>query len=333
MSKLNDRAKTLIAVGLFAAVFIALVCVATFYDLDVSKILTQNALPEGEYLANDFFGVYFEIFGTSPVYLALALVTVIFFWYFAKVWKLKPLKQILAAICFALGVVAFWFFIKDIVKYILEHAGNEAFKDNAAVICVELTIALVLNTLAVFAMKSVRAETIKKLMLFGIAVLFAIALSNIIIMLVKDAVGRMRFRSMNAMGDFSGFTKWFEMNGSRVPTEAEMEMYGWADDAFKSFPSGHTNAAASTYSLILLPAVLGIKDKRVKAACWIIPVAFTGLVAISRIVCGAHFMSDVTFGGTIGFLSFMLAKEMFIDKFAHFKAVFGKNAIEQPVLE
>lgn len=100
-------------------------------------------------------------------------------------------------------------------------------------------------------------------------------------------------------------------------------------DAFKSFPSGHTCAAGMTYALIMLPDVLGIRNKGVRALCWIFPVAFTAVVAISRIVVGAHFFSDVLFGGTIAFLSMMFAREAIIFRFRHFRC-FGKNYVPAP---
>ena len=49
------------------------------------------------------------------------------------------------------------------------------------------------------------------------------------------------------------------------------------------------------------------------------------LVAISRIVVGAHFFSDVLMGGTLAFVSMIIAREIFIFKGAHLKAVFGKG--------
>ena len=52
---------------------------------------------------------------------------------------------------------------------------------------------------------------------------------------------------------------------------------------------------------------------------------FTGIVAVSRMVVGAHFFSDVLMGGTISFLSVMLFREIFILKGANLKAVFAKS--------
>ena len=57
MKSLNIKSRTIIALCLFAVLFVSLVLVATYCDFQVSKILTKNALKPGEYLANDLFGV------------------------------------------------------------------------------------------------------------------------------------------------------------------------------------------------------------------------------------------------------------------------------------
>ena len=57
----------------------------------------------------------------------------------------------------------------------------------------------------------------------------------------------------------------------------------------------------------------------------------TMLVAISRIVVGAHYMSDVTFGGTFAFVSFIIMREIFICKGSHFFALFPRLAPKKAV--
>jgi membrane-associated phospholipid phosphatase len=71
-------------------------------------------------------------------------------------------------------------------------------------------------------------------------------------------------------------------------------------DEFKSFPSGHTASAAYILTLITLknviPALRGQeKILTIAGFVWII------LTAIARIVSGAHFLTDVTFGFLITF--------------------------------
>ena len=162
--------------------------------------------------------------------------------------------------------------------------------------------------------------------------------ANVLVMIIKDPVGRMRYRAMNsdvgqAMGGFANFQNWYESRGGQ-PEElsAAFESAYGVTDAFKSFPSGHTCAAGMTYALIMLPDILGTKNKGLRALCWIFPVLFTGIVAISRIVVGAHFFSDVLMGGTIAFVCMMFAREAIVFRFSHFKC-FGKNYVPAPAAD
>lgn len=146
--------------------------------------------------------------------------------------------------------------------------------------------------------------------------------------IVKIPFGRMRYRAMNtaggaSIGGFANFTRWYVRNGQMDKAQM-MTLFG-TTDACKSFPSGHTCAAGMSYGLIMLADSLGIKSKGKRAALWICPILFTGIVAVSRIVVGAHFFSDVLMGGTISFLSVMLFREIFILKGANLKAVFAKS--------
>ena len=86
-------------------------------------------------------------------------------------------------------------------------------------------------------------------------------------------------------------------------------------DAYRSFPSGHTCAAGTTYALLALPHLFKkYNTVKYKVLFYFVSVIFTGTVAISRIVCGAHFFSDVLVGGTSMFLGVMLAIKIFVRK-------------------
>lgn len=320
-SKVSERNRVIIAVVLFVVLFGVMLTMASLYDLDVSKILTKGVLEDGNYLASDVFGVGLEIFGSSPVYIIAGVCLALVCLYIFRFLKLRPMREILAVIFFAGTVVAFWFFFDDIFKYIAEHTHSEDTYIEAAMTFVAVLCALLASGTVVLALNNVKDDTLKKLMKFVLAFIVMAALANLIVAIVKGPVGRMRFRAMNSSGDteFSGFTAWYVMNGKRTPTAEEMAAYGWASDAFKSFPSGHTCAAGMTYALMMLPDVLKIKNKQARALCWIFPVVFTGLVAVSRIMVGAHYFSDVLVGGTLAFVSMLIAREIFVCKFSHFK--------------
>lgn len=337
-SKISERNRVIIGVVLFVAVLAALIVAATFTDLDVSKILTKDALDEGEYLSHDVFGVAFEIFGSSPIYVMAGICVVLLMVYIWRTLKLRPMREIVCVILLAGSVLAFWFFFNDIFGYIAEHAHAQDTYLESAMTVIAVLCALMASAVTVAAVVRIKEETLKKLMKFVVAFIIMAVLANVLIMIIKDPVGRMRFRAMNSevgqsMGGFDNFTAWYVSNGqpSDEVLAAFENAYG-VTDAFKSFPSGHTCAAGMTYALIMLPDVLGTKNKGVRALCWIFPVVFTGIVAVSRIMVGAHFFSDVLFGGTIAFCSMMLAREAVIFRFGHFKCL-GKNYVPAPAEE
>lgn len=347
LKPLDTKSRTIISICIFVVVFTILITIASIYDFQVSQILTKNALKEGDYISNDFFGVVGEAVGTSPIYIVIAVCTSLLCWFFAKSFDKKAWSIVLAVVFAIAGAVAWWFYIKDIFKYVLEHAAAQIgaaagsvvyeFRHDGAVMAIEWLIAFTLDALTVLVFKNLKKETLKKLLWWVIAALVAAVVANLVIMFVKDPVGRMRFRAINSSvgqaliqsGQVQGYTPWYIRNGqpSKDIIETFVSNYPGASDAFKSFPSGHTCAAGMSYALIMLPDVVDFKHKKFgKIACWVAPIVITMLVAISRIVVGAHYMSDVTFGGTIAFVCFIIAREIFVCKGSHFFSLFPKLA-------
>lgn len=340
-AKVSERNRVIIAVVLFVVVFAGLLIAASFTDRAVSDILTKNALADGEYLSHDVFGVTFEAFGSSPIYILAGVCVVLLMLYVWRTLKLRPMREIICAVLLAGSVVAYWFFFDDMLGYVGEHAeleryGNEYVQTVMTVLSV--ICALMASGISLAAFSRIKDETLKKLMKFVLAFVIMAVVANLLIMIIKDPVGRMRYRAMNSelgqsLGGFANFQNWYESRGGQPEERSKLfeEMY-FASDAFKSFPSGHTCAAGMTYALIMLPDVLGTKNKGLRALCWIFPVVFTGIVAVSRIVVGAHFFSDVLFGGTIAFLCMAFAREAVIFRFRHFKCL-GKSYIPEPAEE
>lgn len=97
--------------------------------------------------------------------------------------------------------------------------------------------------------------------------------------IMKNIWGRMRFHVMLSENSFSGFTNWWKING--LPKS----------DDFRLFPSGHTAAAATTLVLTLVPFEA---DSKFNLFFKYMPVFWTIFTAISRIMDGAHFLSDVS---------------------------------------
>jgi len=312
------KKKTILSLCLFFLLFGGLLLTATFTDLQVSQLLTRHALPAGQYYADDFFGVLFECVGTAPELLLGAVCAAMI-----AVWAMRILKHgavrtllILAGGAGTVGMYVWAFY--DLFHYICRHIpiGQSV---PAFLWGISAFLALFCAALTLFAVNCFSDDTLRKLPRFACvtmgSILFALALVNIL----KNPIGRMRFRAMNVIGDFSGYTPWYVVNGQ--PDKAWMrETFGTAD-AFKSFPSGHTRAAAATFYLVSLADVIELKSKRSRTLLWCFALLFTGCVAVSRIMVGAHFFSDVLVGGTIGFAVCMVTREFFLVDRKHLRAL------------
>ena len=353
---LSLKVKTIIAICLFVAIFVALVVVVSVnsgaLDLAVSdKLVDLGDTPytHDAYVTHNIFAFFFEACGETAIYIFAAISMGILLWFCVKCIKIKPLNIILAVCCGVLTVVAFWFYFKTFVGYVLDHIIG--FKWDAAdgfypqitkadvwtIKLLEIAAAIVCGTGMSFLFRNLKEETLKKLAKWVICFIIAAAVETILIELVKKPVGRMRYRAMNFFGDYdhNGFTAWYVANGKRYGPDDNWLYSHLADthDMYKSFPSGHTCAAGTTYCLFMLPFALGIKRKGIKALCWIFPIVYTGLVAVSRIIAGAHYFSDVLFGGTIAFVCQILVGEFLLCKGVHVKSLFKKevesNDLEQ----
>lgn len=109
--------------------------------------------------------------------------------------------------------------------------------------------------------------------------------------LIKLGWGRERYRHMVSTGDFSGFSMWMIPQGLVT------------DNEFMSFPSGHSANAAVIMWLTLLPDFVPALSKR-ETLLKIFAILWIGCVMLSRIIMGAHFLSDVTMGMTLSLLIF-----------------------------
>lgn len=330
--RMSLKTKTVLAVCLFLLVFgsLAVWTAVTDVDLEISKILTKDALPKGKYFAtaDNFagsFGLFFEAVGSSPIYMMITLAATIMFWFVLRLENGKDTLNKILAVVLAFGAFAGLFlYVSDIMKY-LGDAANTEFTDHLYVKAMSASVAALMTACLLFAWKNVKPENNKQLAKMS-AVIVCCVFCYLLVSLIKTPVGRARFRAMNYLyngDDFSLFTRWIKANGARdLLTEAQ----GVAvHDSCKSFPSGHTYSAATVYVLLGLPHLFPFWNKKLpKTLLWVCTIGYTALVAISRIMVGAHYFSDVLFGGTFCFIFAIVFREIFVCKGSHFYAVFPK---------
>jgi len=130
-------------------------------------------------------------------------------------------------------------------------------------------IAGLLGIAIAFVMKS------KTWMRIFLAMLVALALAGVTARVVKLATGRAR---------------------PSVKTEAHWNGPRYSSK-YHAFPSGHTASSTAFFVALFL------KRKKIGAPLLLIPV----LIALSRMVVGAHYLSDVTFAAILGVICAVLA--------------------------
>ena len=314
---------TVISWVLFTVIFAALLITATFTDLQVSQILTKGTLEPGNYLASGLFGIVLECLGCTAPYVLGAICFEILFIYSIRFIKNGKLRVLCAFLTQAAAYATYLWLALDVLNYNLRHYGMEGLPTPAFMKGELALVSVLLAFLTAFAVNSFSDESIKRLFRATFAVALAVAVSSILVSLLKEPFGRPRFRAMNYANDFSYYSRWYVLNG-QPDREWRIATFG-SSDACRSFPSGHTQSAAMIFCIVMLKDVFGITSKKKIALLWCSSVLWTGLVAISRIMVGAHFFSDVLVGGTIGFLTVMLAREILVCRGSHFKALAGKE--------
>ena len=251
-----------------------------FYILSAASLITASFidLKLGIFLNNpdDAFSIWFEATGEMPCRLICTFAGVLIF-YLAEKTALKIFGLIVD-----LGGSAYLGY--HIAHYLFLERYNIAFG---------LIFGLGIALLALYIGQFIKVDdNLKKafiiLSVAGIIVMFA---QLGLIEISKVLWGRVRFRDLIKDGSYDRFTAWYIINGVT---------------GNRSFPSGHTAGAAMSYLMMALPFVSPKWAKR-RYLCFALPLIYTSIVAYTRLVMGAHYLSDVTVGGAIGFTVTIIA--------------------------
>lgn len=239
----------------------AAMVVASFFDLKIDIALNDPSNP---------FAVWLYRTGEFPSRLICPIAGAVIF----RCTDKKAVAAIGAALC--LGGSAYMGY------YIGKHFFVEEYR-----MAFSLLWGIGFGVAALYAVRFVTVPDEFKRPLFtaaviGVGVMTAQLLT---VDIMKNLWGRVRFRDLLSSGSCDDFTAWFVINGK---------------NGNKSFPSGHTAGAGMSYLLMLLPFI-DKKREKYRAVYFWCPFIYTSAVALTRLVMGAHYLSDVTVGGVIAF--------------------------------
>ena len=231
----------------------------------------------------NFIASWFEQTGEMPSSLLITIAMA----FIMKCANPKWMKIVAATGCVAGG------------GYFGDWFGGRLFADNEFqdIFGIIFGVGFALTVIFVMHFITVSDEMRKPLLVIAFVGLGAGALGTGLVSLMKGLWGRIRFRSMEA--PYADFTPWFKINGF---------------NGNHSFPSGHTAGAGVSYQLMLLP-LISKKCREHKTALFLTAFIFTSVVAFTRLVMGAHYLSDVAMGGMISFTCTLLGI-VFYEKFS-----------------
>lgn len=256
------------------AVFAAALVFAGIYDLDISLAVADPM---------SVFGRLLEILGEPPAILFTAWSCALIAARFLKKPEKKKKYYALTALACVGTVGTSFYTIYATFKYGFAWSADINGTTLSVPVWVKPVSALICAAISalmlVIAMR-MRRETLEKIFDTTCRCVFVGVTTFVVVWLIKLVWGRVRFRSMN--GDYSLFTRWF------IPR-------GFTGNY--SFPSGHTSNAA-----VIFTSTYYLKSTRKK---YLKPVMYSCLtvwlvtVALSRVLVGAHFLSDVLCGMAI----------------------------------
>ena len=123
--------------------------------------------------------------------------------------------------------------------------------------------------------------------------------------LFKVIFHRPRFRAIES--SMIPYYPWYERCSDY---KGYMETFGLASEEFKSFPSGHAAASMGVPLIALFLPLIDEKYRKYRLPVFICGLVFSLLVMFSRLLVGAHYLSDVSMGAIIATLCMIVAIEV-----------------------
>ena len=260
-------------------------------DLSISQSLAD---------ANSVFGLicasFGEVFGWAMMGVFGAMA-----WRLAQQVEKKFFKVLLIIFGACVVGVSFYLIFADM------NSSHNGFKEISN-IAVRLIIASILEAgIAFGSFKLITTKNTKLLLTVWIVLMIAFYLGLAVNFITKAIIARPRYRLIaGGYGDYSAadlFENWYSC-GVKGLAETVYPSDIVGSDDFKSFPSGHSFVSMSS---ILFFFVLMLNEKA-KEKEWVRNLVLIGfacygfLIEFARIRYGAHYLSDVSFGGLLAVL-------------------------------
>lgn len=267
---------------------IVLIVVGSFFDYEIS-----NLVYFGKHLNENLFGIIFSYIGVMPTFIGWSFLgsSIIFLSNRCKN------KKWLIALSILLLLLAFLYFCNTIML-----VNQGAFAVHWAI---AYSIGLVIILCSVYfgyimAKNSDNDDLLKKILFYVAVSLFMMVLT----MVSKEIMARPRFRFVYEMSNPSYFRNWWQ-SGHDIKNSLNVVIL---NDEFTSLPSGHSSFAMFAIFMFPLIADYNKKIEKYRSFLFIIGIIWWALTAFARITIGAHYLTDVCFGGLITIIAYIVIR-------------------------
>lgn len=268
-----------------ACVFAVTFITGTFLDIKIAPVIFSDSNLAALWLST--IGIY--IFCAAYAFYFGALLSQVI-----KIPEKKSSKILFALLVIVLGIIVLLICGGSVLD--INNLGGifPAVRKDVPQMIIMLFAGLL--PISVIGFMSCRKRKDSNLLKNLILVLSAMSVTFLTYESIKTGLPRPRYRLIARGYEEIGFHKWFDPIKNKSELIAK---YGIIKDDFKSFPSGHT--ANSVTNAFLFPSLAlvypKLKDRYMLLFVMGIIVALATL--LSRMILGAHFLSDVSAGGFI----------------------------------
>lgn len=275
------KSKKLYYILLLVLVVIMLVLAFGKFDFNFSEQLINR---------ESIWAEFFNMFGELPFTAGMLISTAILY---GSHERKKAKTIILSIISYPLMLLFSFAVVIMPFNYFYEFDGGIP---NSAYIPAIILAILLFAALVYFLVKK-DVSFFRKYRKSALVLLLLVISELVLVNVLKMVWARPRMRSIEG---FEQFKYWWQVNGFKNLEE------------FKSFPSGHT---ANAFAMIAGVSFIASEDGKKK---WML-FAFTwgSLTALSRVVLGAHFLSDVIFGGIVTVVLYRIINKLIIERNYH----------------
>ena len=274
---------------------VALMIIASFYDLKISQAVGDQ---------RSFFGQLFAVITEYPAYFAVPIAGVIIFYNYDVLDNKKAKIGIMIA--GALVIWLGWLMFGLNAQKMTELAVVPTEQEHNVLWAIFKAFFYGAFTLGIGYF--LPRDTMHRLLKWAVFSLVFVIVALVVMRVMKFLWCRMRYRDMLKEGNFDGFSNWWQVMIGREKLDPSYK--------YTSFPSGHSSSITHLCLLWVLCDILpSLKSRKwVKPTVYAVSIILIGLTMYSRIVNCAHFLSDTVAGVYITYAIFFVLKKVFFAK-------------------